>query len=111
MALPLAMSMGTMRAAEDESSRAMTQMHLVTLKQALDLYAIENGGRYPDSLDALVLPDEHGRSYLDSNEVPRDLWGNEFQYELQDGKPVVWSYGADGLPGGDGADADVFDWR
>ncbi len=39
---------------------------------------------------------------------PYDPWGMPYQYEFRDGRPVVWSYGADGAPGGEEADADIF---
>lgn len=83
---------------------------LRALCNAVDSYAIENAGRYPDSLMALVTPDEAGFTYLKGTEVPRDPWGREYGFEWDgshpDG-PRVFSLGADGLPGGTGADRDL----
>ncbi|WNG35262.1 general secretion pathway protein GspG [Archangium minus] len=41
-------------------------------------------------------------------EVPNDPWGRTYQYRMSDtGKGYIMSYGADGLPGGSGDDADL----
>jgi general secretion pathway protein G len=48
--------------------------------------------------------------YLETTEIPKDGWGNDFVYELfpESGKPfVVISYGADGEEGGEGNDKDL----
>lgn len=81
-----------------------------SIKDALDQYAIENGGVYPDSLEALVVLDENGNSYLDSRWIPLDPWGTEYQYT----PPApgtrrfdLFSLGADGELGGYGDDADI----
>jgi general secretion pathway protein G len=82
---------------------------LRALQNAVDSYAIENAGRYPDSLLALVTPDEDGFTFIKGTEVPRDPWGREYGYEW-DGTasgPRLFSLGADGRPGGTGADRDL----
>jgi len=83
---------------------------LRALKSAVDSYAIENYGRYPDSLLALVTPDAQGFTFLRGTEVPRDPWGHEYGYEWDgshpDG-PRVFSLGADGTPGGTGLNRDL----
>ena len=38
--------------------------------------------------------------------MPRDPWGNEYEYEMRDGKPVVICLGRDANTGGDGDDQD-----
>jgi general secretion pathway protein G len=48
--------------------------------------------------------------YLDTTEVPKDAWGNDFIFELnpESGKPfVIKSLGADNQEGGDGYNADL----
>ncbi len=51
-----------------------------------------------------------GAAYLDS--VPKDPWGHPYLYlhPGQHGDIDVFSYGADGKPGGEGEDADVGNW-
>jgi general secretion pathway protein G len=48
--------------------------------------------------------------YLDTTEIPKDGWGNDFMYELNptSGKPfVIKSWGADAQEGGEGYNADL----
>jgi general secretion pathway protein G len=49
--------------------------------------------------------------YLETTEVPKDPWQNDFIYELypESGKPfVIKCLGADGQEGGEGYDADLY---
>lgn len=77
----------------------------------LDIGNLENGfklyhartGKYPDTatgfnplLEMLIIDKE-----------PRDAWGNPYCYQLIDGRPVITSFGADGVPGGEGVNADL----
>lgn len=60
-------------------------------------------GSYPTTEEGL-------RALVDRRifkEVLRDPWNNEYRYLLWMGCPVVWSYGRDGAPGGEGQDADL----
>ena len=41
------------------------------------------------------------------DKMPKDAWGNDYVYTLENGRPVVTSYGADGVPGGEGPNADI----
>jgi len=87
---------------------------------ALSLYKLDNFA-YPSSeqgLDALVskpsgqpdAPNWKG-PYLDR--APKDPWGRPYQYQRpgQHGEIDVYSFGADGKPGGDGEAADVGNWE
>jgi general secretion pathway protein G len=80
------------------------------IRSALDEYAINNGMKYPDSLEVLVTPDVNGHTYLNSSKLPKDPWKNEYQYDPpQSGqpRPRVYSFGKDGQPGGEGEDRDI----
>ncbi|MEM7516042.1 MAG: type II secretion system protein GspG, partial [Planctomycetota bacterium] len=55
--------------------------NIVQLSSALNEYAIRNGGNYPDSLEALVEPDENGVTFLGRKTLPLDPWKQEFYYE------------------------------
>ena len=52
--------------------------------------------------------------YLKGGRAPLDPWGNPYLYESpgQNNPHFVdiWSYGADGQPGGEGVDADIGNW-
>jgi general secretion pathway protein G len=83
---------------------------IASIHAAINEYAINNGGKYPETLAVLVTPDANGHAYLASKAVPRDPWGNEYHYEFPSPghpEPRVISYGADGKPGGEGEDADI----
>ena len=87
--------------------KAMADINAI--QQGVQEYAVLNNGRFPDSLEALVTPDEAGRTILDRETVPTDPWGNEYVYEppTSGGKFRVLSYGDDGMPGGEGAARDI----
>jgi general secretion pathway protein G len=89
------------------------------LDAALETYRMDNS-RFPTSeqgLRALVVPPPDARSassYLREKRIPEDPWGNAYQYESpgQHNREAydLWSFGADGSPGGDGVDADIGNW-
>ena len=63
---------------------ARTQIQL--LGTALDLYNADIG-RYPDSLEELIESSDPdwGGPYLKKKKIPKDPWGNDYQYEVIDG--------------------------
>ena len=83
---------------------------IVAIAGAVDQYAIENNGRYPESIEALVTPDENGFTYLNQQTVPKDPWGQEYVYEPP--PPAahdfrVLTLGSDGVPGGEADARDI----
>ena len=92
-----------------KQSTASTQISMI--QSALDAYRLEVG-HYPNSLEALVtnVDDENGWDgpYLNrADEVPLDPWKNEFVYSRVGSNFSLMSYGADGVEGGEGPDADI----
>ena len=86
---------------------------------ALDLYRLEVG-RYPSSdegLQALVQePSGAARwngPYLKKTTVPKDPWGNDYQYRSpgENGAYDLYSLGADNAQGGDGENQDIVSWQ
>jgi general secretion pathway protein G len=83
---------------------------IVTITRAIEGYAVENAGRFPESLEALVTPDARGHTFLGRETLPVDPWGTPYLFEpptTDAGKYRVISYGKDGQPGGTGDDADL----
>ncbi len=83
---------------------------LQQIDSALLTFVARNSGRFPDSLEDLVRPDEKGFSYLDRQTIPKDPWGNEYIYFPPRGSevsPTLLSYGKDGAQGGEGQDQDI----
>lgn len=104
----------------DQARIARVQADLKVLESAVSIYRLDNY-TYPTTeqgLRALVerptiepLPPNWAQNgYIDR--LPQDPWGRPYQY-LQPGLhgPFdVFSLGADGVAGGEGADADMGSW-
>ena len=89
--------------------RTKAAADITAISAAIDTYAVENMGKYPDSLEVLVTPDENGHTFLDRESVPLDPWGNPYDYQPAapgQAKFRVICYGKDGQPGGEGDDED-----
>ena len=105
------------RAEDARVTAARTDVN--NLMQALKLYKLDNQ-RYPTAeqgLNALVAKPSTGptppnwKQYLDK--LPNDPWGHAYQYAnpgLQ-GEIDVYSFGADGVVGGEGKNADIGSWQ
>jgi general secretion pathway protein G len=103
----------------DDARATAARTDVNNLMQALKLYKLDNQ-RYPTSeqgLAALVTkptignPPPNWRPYLDK--LPSDPWGQPYQY-LNPGVKAeidVFSFGADGQPGGEGKNADIGSWQ
>ena len=103
----------------DEARVAAARHDIAAIVQSLKLYRLDNG-RYPSSeqgLQALIARPQstpvptNWRQYLDS--LPKDPWGNQYQYLSPGvhGEIDVFSFGADGRPGGSGVDLDIGSWQ
>ncbi len=93
-----------------EAKRSMALAEITHLHFALDEYALMNMGRYPDTLEALAAPDASGAALVDRDETFTDPWGNAYLYDppgQNSTDPRIYSYGADGVEGGEGDDADI----
>jgi general secretion pathway protein G len=105
------------RADDARATAARTDVN--NLMQALKLYKLDNQ-RFPSAdqgLQALVskptvgTPPPNWKPYLEK--LPNDPWGRAYQYVNPGvkGQVDVFSYGADGQPGGEGKDADIGSWQ
>ena len=86
-------------------------------EKGLDQYRLDLG-RYPSSEQGLqaLMAAPAGESrwqgpYL-RKAVPADPWGNAYRYRHpgEHGEYDIFSYGADGQPGGEGTNADITNW-
>ena len=99
-----------------QRATAITQMDM--LGQSLDTYRLDVL-RYPRTLDGLIENDTgrdvwNGPYLRGANAVPKDPWGNDYQYAYPGthGKEFdVWTFGADGQEGGDEINADIGNWN
>lgn len=88
----------------------IAKLDIEAMLSAVDTFAVNNGGAYPQTLEVLVVPDENGEVYLKGQrQIPSDPWGHAYVYfPPQEGtEPRIVSYGKDGAPGGEGANADI----
>jgi len=83
---------------------------LAALAGGIKGYAIQNAGRYPESLEQLVTPDETGSQFLEQDVVPADPWGHPYVYSIEGSDFDLLCTGADGELGGEGLDRDI-SWR
>ena len=98
-----------------KQSAAKTQIEL--LGQALDSFRLDTG-HYPstsEGLNALVTdPGVQGWDgpYL-KKALPNDPWKKPYQYQSPGthGDYDLFSYGADGAPGGEGENRDIASWE
>jgi general secretion pathway protein G len=116
---------GTVVFSQIDRARGTTaRAQLKQIEAALDFYRMDNG-RYPTTeqgLEALVREptiepaprDWRPEGYLQGGRLPVDPWGNYYQYlspGVQNERSFdLWSYGSDGVEGGDGSDEDIGNW-
>ena len=101
-----------------QSKTQVAKLQIVQLGNALSLFRF-NVGHYPTTSQGLhVLLEDQGIQnwdgpYLEKNTLPKDAWGGDYQYRApgEYGDYDLWSYGADGMEGGEGEDVDVNSWE
>ena len=103
----------------DDARVTAARTDVNNLMQALKLYKLDNQ-RFPSAeqgLEALVRKPTAGnvptnwKPYLDK--LPADPWGRPYQFLNPGvkGEIDVFSFGADGQPGGEGKNADIGSWQ
>jgi len=101
----------------DKARVTTTKASLRSLDEAVIQFKMDTG-RYPTEEEGLLVLIEAPSDvenypeggYLRTTELPKDAWGNEFEYirNTESGKPYdIMSYGADGKEGGEGYDKDL----
>jgi len=102
-----------------KSNVNVARAQIDALGKALDQYRLDVGS-YPTTeqgLQALVSrPDSLDRwqgPYLQKQQVPLDPWGRPYQYKApgDHGDYDLFTYGADGRPGGTGENVDITSWE
>ncbi|HTW73643.1 MAG TPA: type II secretion system major pseudopilin GspG [Steroidobacteraceae bacterium] len=105
----------------DKARVAKAKQDIQSIETALTMYKLDNF-TYPtaeEGLKALVeKPDDPNvqnwreGGYL--QHLPNDPWGHPYQYQVpatHGGDYDLYSFGADGQPGGDGLNADIGNWN
>lgn len=103
----------------DEARVVKAKQDVLAIQNALDLYKLDNGF-YPSTEQGLMAlvekpttsPEPRDwKMYLKT--VPKDPWGRDYLYlnPGQHGEIDVFTYGADGQPGGTGINAEIGNWN
>ena len=104
----------------EEAKRVSAKAQIREIENALNLYHLDNG-TYPtteQTLDALIkkptappIPNNYkDEGYI--SKIPKDPWGHPYIYLSpgNHGEFDIISYGADGVRGGTGNNADIDSW-
>ncbi|MEH6669686.1 type II secretion system major pseudopilin GspG [Halopseudomonas sp.] len=106
----------------DQARITKVKSDVRALESALNLYRLDNFN-YPTTEQGLIalvtMPSgtDAPRNYRSGGYIDRlqqDPWGNDYQYLRpgRDGRDYdLYSLGADGRPGGEGANADIGNWN
>lgn len=118
IALFAALVVPRMMGQADKAKRTQTRAQIESFMTALGAYKLDTG-TYPTTdqgLNALRVKPENvpqwAGPYL-PKDIPMDAWGRPYLYKYpgeHGDEPDIISLGADGQPGGDGNNADIFSW-
>ncbi|MEL6365045.1 MAG: type II secretion system major pseudopilin GspG [Pseudomonadota bacterium] len=107
--------------AQDRALVTKAETDIATYEQALQSYRLdmlsypttEQGLSALSELPAGVARADRYRPGGYVRRIELDPWGNPYQYVYpgQRGDVDIFSYGADGRPGGEGLDADIGNWE
>ena len=107
----------------DEAKAVKAKVDISALETTLKLYRLDNS-HYPTTEQGLAALIEKPtiepiplnwkeKGYLDKGRIPKDPWGREYLYfspGVHDEFDII-SYGADGIAGGEGINADINSWE
>jgi len=102
----------------DDARIVKARQDVLAIQNALDLYRLDNGF-YPTTDQGLIAlvkkpatsPEPRDwKPYLKS--LPKDPWGRNYLYlnPGEHGEIDIFTYGADGQPGGEGINAEIGNW-
>lgn len=106
----------------DKARTVRAKADISTIEGALDMYKLQTG-TYPTTsqgLGALVAAPSGAATagyqpggYIKGGKLPQDPWGKPYLYASpgSHGEADVWTFGADGKEGGEGANADIGSWQ
>jgi len=108
----------------DRARVTAAKAQLSSLEGVLELYRMDNA-KFPSTEQGLIALVEEPTvepiprnyppgGYLKDGKVPVDPWGEPYHYEMPGTNNPhsydIWSFGADGVPGGEGVEADIGNW-
>ena len=102
----------------DDARAVRAAQDVAAIVSALNMYRLDNYA-YPDSeqgLAALVARPSDAPAWREGGylaNLPTDPWSRDYRYlnPGEHGEIDVWTDGADGKPGGEGANGDIGNWQ
>ena len=98
-----------------KAKQKAVQAQISLLSTAIDTFRLDMG-RFPKELNELTVKVDDKKwegPYLPKR-VPKDPWGNSYEYRCpgEEGRDYdIISYGLDGTSGGEGENADIASWK
>jgi general secretion pathway protein G len=96
----------------DQARHTKALADIKAIEEAMHMFKLDNGF-YPstsEGIAALVSPPPRARNFNPDGylpQMPKDPWDHDYIYSF-DGRDIhIWSLGADGVEGGEGANADI----
>jgi general secretion pathway protein G len=83
----------------DTAGAGAAQAQIKNFKTAVVAFRLKNK-KMPTSLQDLL-------PFMDATEIPKDPWGNDYQFKADGSEFEIVCYGADGSPGGSDINADI----
>lgn len=99
----------------DQARRTAVENDLRSIGATLDLYRLDNA-HYPSTAQGLAALVEKPNGFPEprnynpdgyARKLPMDPWGNPYVYSADGGSYQLYSLGADGAEGGEGAAEDI----
>jgi general secretion pathway protein G len=85
----------------ERARRGRANADVKNIQDACNMYRMDQS-RWPETLEDLVSPPETPEGFREEpylEEMPIDPWGREYLYTLEENRPVIISFGADGEEG------------
>ncbi|WP_265569463.1 type II secretion system major pseudopilin GspG [Sphingomicrobium nitratireducens] len=104
---------------QDKAMVTKAKADIATLNQAMEMYRLDNFS-YPGAADGLAALQSPPPGLADASRyrpggyiknLPNDPWGRPYQLQVpgrDNAAFSIFTYGADGAPGGEGENADIF---
>ena len=82
----------------EEAKKKLVCVQMKSISTSLKMFKIDNS-KYPTTSEGLKLLVD--KNYFEDNKLPKDTWGNEYIYTLNDKIFEILSFGANKKEGGD----------
>ncbi len=108
-----AMAVPRLLGQQQSANIKVTKTAITNLEQAAKLYAVDNLGEPPESIDVMLSKKEDGTAPV-LDKMPTDAWNNPLNYEYPNSRaetetPAIWSNGKN-RKNDNGSGDDINNW-